>query len=103
MLIHLMKTSVPHAAALVRVFCWISVTAVASSCKVTVFCLLLRDSREASELTSLSRTVAGNEHGLARKSAPFKPTGTAWRRKGSFYGAKQGQDCDYFSLLRKNK
>lgn len=80
----LLKTLMPHAAALVRVFCWISVTAVASSCKVIVLCLLLLHSRDASELTSLSRTFVGKEDRLARKSAPFKPTGTTCRRKRSF-------------------
>lgn len=82
----LLKTLLPQAAALVRVFCWISVTAVASSCKVIVLCLLLFDSLEASEPTSLSRTFVGKEKRLARKSAPLKPTGTTCRRNSSFKG-----------------
>lgn len=49
----------PHAAALVRMRFRTSVTAALISCTVIAFSLLVLDSREASELTSLSSTGLG--------------------------------------------
>lgn len=58
-----------HAAALVWILCVTSVTAALISCTVIAFTLLLFDSREASELTSLSRT------GLGKLSRPDRKSG----------------------------
>lgn len=87
----LLRAVLPQAAALVWVLGWISVTAAASSCSVIVFCLLLFDRRDASELTSLSRTVVGKENRLARKSPPFRPTGATYSRNSSCQDAKLAQ------------
>lgn len=70
----------PHAAALVRMRRRTSVTAALISCTVMVFSLLVLDSREASELTSLSRTGLGKLSRPVRKSGPLIPAGpTCWR------------------------
>lgn len=79
------KACMPHAAALVWIFRCTSVTAALISCRVMVFCLLAFDSREASKLTSLSRTLVGRLKRVAKKSAPFIPAGKTCRRDESVY------------------
>ncbi len=69
-----------HAAALVWILCLTSVMAAVISRRVMTLSLLVRDSWDASELTSLSRTGLGKLCRLARKSGLLIAAGPTCRR-----------------------